>query len=784
MIIEKMRDATKNGILVIAVAALFAFAGGVTVVLAQDQSNPPAQDSMQQNPPDQSAAGADQNSSQTPPAVGHISMVQGSASIQRGDSGDWIAAAVNTPIEAGDRVSTGDGSRVEVQLDYADVIRLDENSTIKITNLTNSQIQVQVGQGLASYDVFGNGQADSEIDTPNAALHPLRQGEYRIEVNSDSESQMTVRDGQAEISEPQGSTRVDAGQLITIQGTDSPQYQVVDAPAADSFDKWNLDRDQQIQNASSWQHSDRYYAGAQDLDQYGHWEDVPDYGQVWVPAENSDWAPYRDGTWQWEPYYGWTWVSYEPWGWAPYHYGRWFVYGGDWVWWPGPIGAYGGWGYDPVWAPAYVSFFGWGGGFGFGVGFGSYGWLPCGPGDFYRPWWGYGGTRFGYVGFRDNGWGRGVGDRDYGRGWGPLYHGRNGFSNIGRFNNDARVRSGFSSMSRDQFGRGRVSMNQHGISAAQFHRASMMTGRLPVAPSRQSFGRAESHVSPSIARTANFNNQHFFSRRSSNSQAGQAQRTISNSRGQIGAANSSRFSPPARQQSLGDLGNSRSSSNSGSRSGWQSFSHNGTSSPQNRGSFQGQPPARQNGFSQSGRSSNSQPDAWHRFTPPSNANRQPAANGRGTQGQFRGSQGQPQPRQNNNGWHQFTQPSSRPSPRPSGPSGRPAPSYGYRNFSRSSGGNNSYRPRLDMTQPIARRPSGNSSYGRPNGGYYGRPSNNNYRQSAPRSYSQPRGGFSSRSFGGGSFSRPSGGSGYHGGGGGGHASAPRGGGSRGGGRPR
>ena len=168
MKIERIKEAATNKVLVVAVALLFALAGGTGLLLAQDQTNPPVQDNQQaqQNPPDQGQPGdqADQDSTQTPPAVGHISMVQGDASIQRGDSGDWIAATVNTPLEAGDRVSTGNGSRVEVQLDYADVVRLDENSTIKITDLTTSHIQVQVGQGLVSYDVFGNSQADSEID--------------------------------------------------------------------------------------------------------------------------------------------------------------------------------------------------------------------------------------------------------------------------------------------------------------------------------------------------------------------------------------------------------------------------------------------------------------------------------------------------------------------------------------------------------------------------------------------------------------------------------------------
>ncbi|MGB7560562.1 MAG: FecR family protein [Candidatus Acidiferrales bacterium] len=753
MTIEKVKMIAANKILGIAAAFFFALAALCGTAYAQDQTNPPVQDNqqVQQNAPDQNQPGniADQGTAQAQPAVGRISMIQGDVSIQRGDSGDWIAATVNTPIEAGDRVSTGSGARAEVQLDYANVVRLDENSTIKITDLTSSHIQLQVGQGLVSYDVFENSQADAEVDTPNAALHPLHQGEYRVEVNSDSESQVTVRDGQAEVAEPQGSTRIEAGQLITIQGADNPQYKVVDAPSADDFDNWNVDRDHQIESAKSWQHTDRYYTGTQDLDAYGHWENVPDYGQVWVPDQDSNWAPYRDGSWQWEPYYGWTWVSYEPWGWAPYHYGRWFTYGGNWAWWPGPVGVYGGWGYDPIWSPAYVSFFGWGAGFGFGFGFGNVGWLPCGPGDFFRPWWGFGVNRVGFVGFHDHGFfGRGVGDRDYGRRFDPLFRGRNGFSNINRFDNDARIRSGFSSMSSDQFGKGRVSMNQHGIGTAQFHQASMMTGRLPAVPSRQSLGRVQDHVSPSIARTASANNQHFFSQsrssstqRSFNDQVAQTQRMISNSRTQTGGANNSRFSAPARQQSLGENGSGAS----------RSFSNNG---------------ARQDSVSRSGGSSGSQPDAWHRFTPPSNANRQPSTNSRGAQGQTRNQQAPSQSRSNNNnGWHQFNGPAqqSRPASRPSGQPGRP----GYGNFSRSSNGSSAYRPRLDMSQPIARRPSGygsygGGSYGRSNGGSYGRPSGNYRAPSAPRSYSRPSGGSS------------------RGGGGGSRASAPRGGGSHGG----
>lgn len=816
-------------------AVLFSIAGVAGTAHAQyPDQNTQDQNSQLQNAPDQ---GQDEENSQVQPAVARLSAIRGDVSVQRGDSGDWVAATVNTPLEAGDRVSTGNGGRAEVQLDYANVIRLDENSTIKITDLTSTHIQVQVGQGLVEYSVFKNSQTDAEIDTPNSAVHPLRDGDYRIQVNGDSDSQLIVRSGQAEVSEPQGSTRIESGQMIDVQGTDNPQYQTLDASPKDDFDKWNENRDRAILDAQSWQHTDRYYTGTQDLDGHGHWENVPDYGQVWVPDQDSGWAPYRDGQWVWEPYYGWTWQSYEPWGWAPYHYGRWFVYGGNWAWWPGPVGVYGGWGYNPIWSPAYVSFFGWGGGFGVGFGFGNIGWLPCGPGDFFTPWWGFGVNRVTFVNITNinivnvnrSGF-RGVGDRNFGgRRFDPLFRGRNGFSNMSRVENDARIRGGISSVRGNEFGHGDARF-QRGIGTQQLRQASFMTGRLPVAPTRNSLGRLQGNVSPAIARTANLNNRRFFSQskpsytpRPFNQQAERAQQMIANSRTQSGAMNSrgnngmngSRLpTAPAMQQHNGDAqsvrpfsngGNGRSVNGaengrlnntppqSGVRPGWRSFGGNERpTTPQgsmpNHGAVQQQvTPAQQrpSTFSRPSGPTVQRP-GWRSFTPSNDGNnrdggfRQPQAPARMSQPTtsrppVRFEQQNPSPQQRGGGgWHTFT-PSqqSQPAPRVDSAPSRP----GYQNFRPSNSGYSS-RPSLDMRQPIVSR--------RPPSNYYGGGASQRYGGGSP--YSRPSSGYSPRSSGGGSYGRPSDG-GYRGGspsysrpsGGGGGGYRGGGGGSRGGG---
>ena len=470
------------------------------------------------------------NQAQNGPGVARVSFIRGDVTMQRGDSGDFSAVSLNTPLMAGDKVATGDGSRAELQLDYANVLRLDQHSQANIATLDNNRIQVQVGQGVAVYSVLNGAQADVEIDTPNVAVHPTKPGRYRIEIDSDGQSVVTVAEGEVQTSTSEGSTTIKKGQLITIRGTGTDaQYKVSDAPPSDEFDSWNRDRDSTIYNANSYQKTNRYYTGAEDLDRNGTWSEVPDYGQVWTPQVDAGWAPYRAGRWIWEPYYGWTWASSEPWGWAPYHYGRWFLNGGAWAWWPGPVFP----AYRPIWAPAYVSFFGFGGGFGFGIGFGSIGWLPIGPGDFFHPWWGGFRDRFGVVGF----------DRIGGlrEGIAPLHAG-GGFSNLRELGANDRLRQGVSGVAAGSFGRGGVLA--HGVAASDIRSGRMMTGNLPVVPSRDSLRASDRAVNSATA--ARMSSQHSFYSRSApaartesfSSQASHVNESITRS-GQFQAINGS-----------------------------------------------------------------------------------------------------------------------------------------------------------------------------------------------------------------------------------------------------
>jgi hypothetical protein len=436
------------------------------------------------------------------PGVAHISLIHGDVSSQRGDSGEWGAATLNTPVVAGDSISTGPGARAEVQLDWANILRLDERSVVKVAYLDRDRIQVQVSEGLVSYSMFKGSEASVEIDTPTVSIRPRNDGVYRIQVE-EGETLLAVRTGEAEVGTADGNTTVSSGQLITVRGdANSAQFKITDAPGRDGWDEWINGRDQTMERAQNSPNLNRYYEGGNNLDTYGSWRNVPGYGNVWTPTVAGDWAPYSAGSWVWEPYWGWTWVSSEPWGWAPYHYGRWFLYQNSWAWWPGPIYS----GYRPLWAPAYVSFFGFGGGFGFGRGFGSIGWLPCGPGDHFHPWYGRG-ARFGVVNVTNITNAR--------NGIAPLATGGNGriaYSNVNNLATNPRLRAGLTTVSAQNFGNGRVMRGQQQVGQGDLHQAHLMTGSLPVVPSSASLRATSTPANPASLPSRSLQSQRFFGR--------------------------------------------------------------------------------------------------------------------------------------------------------------------------------------------------------------------------------------------------------------------------------
>jgi len=324
-------------------------------------------------------------------------VMDGQVSVRRGDAGEWVAGVINAPLMADDSIATAPNSRAEVQFDSADILRVGGNVEVHLTALENNRYQMELVRGSVTFRVLRVSNANIEVDTPSISIRPAKVGVYRISVTDAGETELTVRSGDVEVFSPKGSQWVNAGQTLNARGAPAdPEFQVAAAIPPDDWDRWSDSRDRLLMQASAaYQRVPAGVYGVEDMQNNGVWTEVPNYGQVWRPtAVGAGWAPYSCGRWVWEDYYGWTWIGCESWGWAPYHYGRWFFeanYGG-WLWYPGALGV------RHYWSPALVSFFGWGGGVGFGVGFGNVGWVALAPFEMFHPWWGRGYYGAGFAG--------------------------------------------------------------------------------------------------------------------------------------------------------------------------------------------------------------------------------------------------------------------------------------------------------------------------------------------------------------------------------------------------
>jgi hypothetical protein len=318
-----------------------------------------------------------------PGRVARLSSMQGDVSFVPAGENDWVQAQLNRPLITGDKLWTDRGSRATLEVGAA-AVRVDQSTSFDFLNLTDDAAQMELTQGTLNLRVrrLYDGQS-YEVDTPTLAFVVNRVGEFRIDVDPNGQSTIvTVLNGGGDVYGEGGARfAVEEGQSVTFRDPQLRDYQVNDLPRPDAFDDFCHESDTRWDNSSSRRYVSEDVIGYQDLDSYGSWNDVPEYGNVWYPTSVAvGWSPYHYGHWGWVGAYGWTWIDDAPWGFAPFHYGRWANIGGRWGWCPGPIAV------RPVYAPALVAFIGGRGGFGVNVSVGGpIGWFPLGYRDVYIP---------------------------------------------------------------------------------------------------------------------------------------------------------------------------------------------------------------------------------------------------------------------------------------------------------------------------------------------------------------------------------------------------------------
>ena len=336
---------------------------------------------------------------ETLPNAARIERVEGQVALNNSLSApetEWVAASPNTPVSVGDRIYTRDNSRTSLAFTGRNFATLDPNTSLDVLSLEDRRTQLALRDGNAIFDLGYLPPGDVfEVGTPYGAVNLEQPGLYQVGLDDNGGAIVSVLSGLAQVVGLGGSGRVGKGEMLTLLGQTAAQVVLSRLQPDDAgyfVDDYYRERypqryDGRYANYDTYLNDPSYYdpyrqytgyqyasnsiPGLYDLDSYGDWVNLDDYGYSWRPRVDSVWAPYQSGSWMNDYPYGPTWVSSEPWGYAPYHYGRWANVGSQWYWIPDSVNT------TPVYSPALVAFV---------PSQSDYiGWVPLGPGDPYAP---------------------------------------------------------------------------------------------------------------------------------------------------------------------------------------------------------------------------------------------------------------------------------------------------------------------------------------------------------------------------------------------------------------
>ena len=122
-------------------------------------------------------------------------------------------------------------------------------------------------------------------------------GYYRVDVTGERSRVMTREGGRATVTPAGGlAVTVTPSEELMVDGASSAQVAAYAAPPLDDWDRWNYSRTQQTLDAVSARYVTPGTYGLSDLDPYGTWRVVPNYGTVWVPTGMpAGWTPHPPG---------------------------------------------------------------------------------------------------------------------------------------------------------------------------------------------------------------------------------------------------------------------------------------------------------------------------------------------------------------------------------------------------------------------------------------------------------------------------------------------------------
>src|SRR5688572_20512327 len=203
--------------------------------------------------------------------VVRVSLIDGEVNLKRHGNQDWERTRLNYPVVEGDTLATGKDSRLEIQVDSRNFVRLTANTIMRIVTLRDEGIAMSVVEGTAIVRLakFDKSREYFEIDAPKTTLAAEKTGLYRLDVPPEGRVRLTVRDGgSARIySDTSGFALRDGRSAeLVISGDNAGDWELLAAAEKDSIDNWVGDRERYLaqRHRHDVQYYDEYVWGAED----------------------------------------------------------------------------------------------------------------------------------------------------------------------------------------------------------------------------------------------------------------------------------------------------------------------------------------------------------------------------------------------------------------------------------------------------------------------------------------------------------------------------------------
>ena len=242
--------------------------------------------------------------------AGGVNYVGGRGTVTRAGKSQLLTA--QDDLTAGDLVTTGSVSQVEILLNPGSYLRVGENSAFEFADNSLENIRVRLTRGSAIVEATGLDDTELHINlvTERARILIVRRGVYRLNAASDS-TELLVRKGRATVND-NSSNIIKSGNEVVFRGGSFVATKL-GKEQQDQFDDWSKTRADTLAKANE-------KLSARGLNTYLSGFDYFDHGWDFSAAN-----PY--GFWAFSPfshcftflpfYFGWS----SPYG---HHYGLYY----------------------------------------------------------------------------------------------------------------------------------------------------------------------------------------------------------------------------------------------------------------------------------------------------------------------------------------------------------------------------------------------------------------------------------------------------------------------------